>query len=147
MGSERGNFAAFTAALRTTAKAMSPPEHFEVNDDYARFRPVGAVSFESGLQLLREAIIYSRKNRLRKLLINVTNLTGFTPPTTLERLTLGKQIAEDGMSAVRIAMVAQEEMLDPRRFGVTVARNRGLITNAFACEEEAVRWLLDPKAK
>ena len=33
-------------------------------------------------------------------------------------------------------------MLDPDRFGITVARNRGLFANVFTSETEALAWLL-----
>jgi hypothetical protein len=32
-------------------------------------------------------------------------------------------------------------MIDPRKFGVTVARNRGLVSNIFTTEAEARVWL------
>ena len=40
-----------------------------------------------------------------------------------------------------------ELLLDPARFGMTVARNRGLFMSSFTSEPEALRWLLDPKAE
>ena len=44
-------------------------------------------------------------------------------------------------------MVALPEMIDPGRFGITVARNRGFFADVFDSEEEAVEWLLDPEAE
>ena len=41
------------------------------------------------------------------------------------------------MAAVKVAMVVRPELIDPERFGVTVARNRGLFSNAFSSESEA----------
>jgi hypothetical protein len=38
------------------------------------------------------------------------------------------------------------EFMDPELFEVTVARNRGLFGNVFDSEEEALKWLLDPRA-
>jgi hypothetical protein len=32
-------------------------------------------------------------------------------------------------------------MIDPAKFGVTVAANRGLVSNVFTTEAEAVAWL------
>jgi hypothetical protein len=40
-------------------------------------------------------------------------------------------------------LVVNQEMIDPDRFGVTVAMNRGLNGNVFSTEEEAIAWLLD----
>jgi hypothetical protein len=42
-------------------------------------------------------------------------------------------------------MVARAEMIHPHKFGVTVARNRGLVSNIFPTESEARAWL-DAKA-
>jgi hypothetical protein len=38
-------------------------------------------------------------------------------------------------------MVARAEMIDPEKFGVTVAANRGLVSNIFTTELEARAWL------
>jgi hypothetical protein len=38
-------------------------------------------------------------------------------------------------------MVARAEMIDPRKFGVTVAANRGLMSDIFTTEAEARAWL------
>jgi hypothetical protein len=43
--------------------------------------------------------------------------------------------------AVRIAVVAKPEMIDPHMFGITVANNRGLISDAFTSEADALAWL------
>lgn len=40
-----------------------------------------------------------------------------------------------------LAMVARPEMIDPERFGVTFAANRGLVGGVFVSEAEAVAWL------
>jgi hypothetical protein len=34
-------------------------------------------------------------------------------------------------------------MVDPDKFEVTVARNRGLMGNVFDSEQDALRWLLN----
>jgi hypothetical protein len=40
-------------------------------------------------------------------------------------------------------MVVRPELMDPERFEVTVARNRGLVGNVFHSEKEALAWLLE----
>jgi hypothetical protein len=42
---------------------------------------------------------------------------------------------------LRLAVVARPEMIDPHQFGVTVAANRGLVSNIFTAEAEAIAWL------
>ena len=42
----------------------------------------------------------------------------------------------------RAALIALPNMIDPERFGETVARNRGADARIFASEAEAVAWLI-----
>ena len=42
--------------------------------------------------------------------------------------------------AVRLAMVARPEMIDPQKFGVTVAANIGLNADVSTSDEEALHW-------
>ena len=122
---------------------MNTPEYFQLAEDYACYRPVGQVSFPQAIELVSTAIEYSRDNQIRKLLVDTTELTGFHPPTTLERFELGERCAIAAKGAVKVALVARPEMLDPERFGVTVARNRGMLANAFDSESEAMEWLMN----
>ena len=41
---------------------------------------------------------------------------------------------EGGRGGVCLAMVARQEMIDQQKFGVTVAANRGLVSNIFTTE-------------
>jgi preprotein translocase subunit YajC len=42
-------------------------------------------------------------------------------------------------------MVARAEMIDPKKFGVTVAANSGLVGDVFESEEKALAWLRSVK--
>jgi hypothetical protein len=123
------------------------PERFEIGEGHAIHRPEGSVSFQEAGELLSQAIVYCRENGIRRLLIDTTKLTGFGPIDTAERYTIGERLARAAMAAVKVAMVVRQELLDPARFGITVARNRGLFSNAFTSESEAWEWLLDPNAE
>jgi hypothetical protein len=68
-------------------------------------------------------------------------------PGTVERFYYG-QFAADAVSAKRgmspaprFAYVLTEPVLDPHRFGETVARNRGMIVRAFSNPRDALQWL------
>lgn len=126
---------------------MDVPEHFEIGEGHALHRPRGNVSFQEALELLSEAVVYCRENGIQRLLIDTTKLTGFGAPGTVERFSLGERLARDARAAVKVAMVGRPEVLDPSRFGITVARNRGLFSSAFSSESEALKWLLDPNAE
>ncbi len=120
---------------------MDTPEHFALADGYARYCPVGQVTLQQGVNLLSIAIAYARERAIQRLLIDSTGLTGFDPPTTLERFTLGGQIARAAQGAVKVALVVPAVMIDPKKFGLTVARNRGMVGEVFTSEAEALEWL------
>lgn len=62
-------------------------------------------------------------------------------PTTLERYEISMR-ALDLPKGVRIAMLPRLDVIDPQRFGESVARNRGLAFSVFSDESAAVAWLL-----
>ena len=68
-------------------------------------------------------------------------LTGFSSPDTFQRFLAAVEWADEAKGSMCLAMVARAEMIDPRKFGVTVAANRGLVSNIFTTEVEARTWL------
>ena len=77
------------------------------------------------------------------LLIDVRKITG-RMPTMLERYDFGVHIAEQYLTSeprVRLALLGQEPMIHPERFGELVARNRGADARVFTDESLAVDWL------
>ena len=123
------------------------PERFEIGEGHAIHRPEGNVSFHEAGEVLSQGIVYCRENGIRRLLLDTTKLSGFGPIGTAERFAIGETLARAAMAAVKVAMVVRPELLDPELFGITVARNRGLFSNAFPSESEALKWLLDPSAE
>ena len=122
---------------------MNSPLYFEVMDQYAAYEPVGEVSFDEALRLVTEAIIYARENSIRRLLVDTTQLTGFGPPSTTERFSMGETFAREGQSKVVLALIARPEMIDENRFGMIVARNRWLHCDVFQSKAEAIAWLTE----
>ena len=100
------------------------------------------------LQLL-EAIALHQSN---KALVDGRNLVG--EPTTMERFYYGDFAAQTVASfakrgaprAIQFAYVLREPVLDQRRFGETVAANRGMWVKMFDSHEEALLWLGIPPA-
>jgi hypothetical protein len=121
---------------------MDTPEQFETAEGYACYGPVGVISLQKAVNLVSLAITYARERQIKKLFIDTRGLTGFDPPTTLELFTLGGQFARAARGAVKVAFVARPELIDPPKFGLTVARNRGMIGEVFTTEAEALAWLL-----
>ncbi len=117
------------------------PDHFEVVAGRALFRPVGCHSLQAAVELVNDALAYSRAHGIRELMVNGIRVTGFEPPSLAERYFLVDKWALTARGAVRMAMVIRPEMIDPQKFGVTVAYNRRLIADVFVEEGEALAWL------
>ena len=114
---------------------------FIVEGGRGHYRPAGTVSFGEVVSLVGAAIAAARSHQARDLLVDTTALTGFPPPDTLQRFSAVEAWAKEASGKVRLAMVARPEMIDPQKFGVTVAANRGMASNIFPTEGEALAWL------
>jgi len=124
---------------------MRKLEHFELKKGYAVFCPLGEVSFDEMATLINRAVIVCRKQKIGKLLIDSTRLSGFQLPEISERYNLAERIAFDAASLVKIAHVASHEWITSGEFGVQVARNRKLDIKNFEKESTALEWLLQPE--
>jgi hypothetical protein len=92
--------------------------------------------------LISRAVVLCRKQKIGKLLIVSTGVTGFHPPEISERYNFVERIASDAASLVKIAHVASPEWVRSGKFGVMVAKNRGLDAENFHTESAALEWLL-----
>jgi hypothetical protein len=119
---------------------MSVPENFEVVDGIAYYRPVGSVTFPESMVVVERGIFACHEINVKKILIDLTKLTGFESLNTLERYQVGERMAVVAKGVV-IAFVMRPEMIDPSNFGALVAANRGARGHAFALETEALAWL------
>ena len=126
---------------------MIAPEHFEMMEGYCCYRLSGHGSLAEAASRVVKVIKFAQGQGMRKLLIDTTKWTGHGPPDTLERYTVAGEFAKAAAAAVKIAMVVRPEMMDPEKFEVTVATNRGLSGNVFDSEKEALAWLLDPNSR
>ena len=124
---------------------MHAPEHFEIVEDTGIFRPAGRVSLDQAVQMVSSAITFARDQNIRRLLVVTSALSGFEAPSTVTRFEFVQKWACASGGVVRVALVARPEMIDPQRFGITVAANRGLIGNVFVSEPEAMAWLQSVK--
>ncbi len=120
---------------------MDDPDNFVLVEGRGLYRPAGSVSFDKAVALVRAAIAAARENQVRGLLVNTTGLTGFSAPDLFERFLAAVAWAEESRGGVHLAMVARAEMIHPQKFGVLVAANRGLVSNIFTTEDEALAWL------
>jgi hypothetical protein len=121
---------------------MEPaPDHFEVVGERGFYRPAGCMSLAEAVALVDAVLAYARARGIKELVVNGILVTGFDPPTISERYFLVEKWALTAHGAVRMAMVLRPEMIDPEKFGVTVAFNRRLIADVFLDEGAAVAWL------
>jgi hypothetical protein len=120
---------------------LDAPDGFSTEGSRGVYRPAGLVSFGEAVARVRAAVSAACACRAEDLLVDTTGLTGFPAPDTFQRFLAAVAWADEAAGRVRLAMVARPEMIDPNKFGVTVAANRGLVSNIFATEAEARGWL------
>lgn len=126
---------------------MKRLQHFEERKGYAIFCPVGQASFAEGIELISRAVLRCRKQKIEKLLIDSTGLPECRPPGISEQYLLVEKITADAQSLVTIAHVASPDWIRFGKFGLMVAKNRGLNVMNFHSETEALKWLLAPATK
>ena len=120
---------------------MNELDSFVLENGRGIYRPVGTVSFDEAVALVRAAIATARRNQARELLVDTTELVGFPSPNTFQRFLAAVEWADEASGSLYLSMVARPEMIDPQKFGTLVASNRGLMNNIFPTEAEAVAWL------
>ena len=114
----------------------------EIRDDFAIARLCGIVSLNEAVRLIADALATAREEKVHRLLVDASNLSGFEPPTVVDRFYIIREWAEVARGFAGLALVVKAEMIDPQKFGVTVGLNAGLNSNVFASESEAIAWLL-----
>jgi hypothetical protein len=118
--------------------ADCPSATFEREGSWVVVRGRGRGDVSWFLRLLRDAAAATRTEPTRALLIDVREFSA--PLTDLDRYDIGLVGASEGI-AVPCAVVLSEAMLDPRRLGETVARNRGVNARGFGSLGDARAWL------
>jgi hypothetical protein len=121
---------------------MIAPPSFQVDEACAFYRPEGRVLLSEAIELMSASIAYASENQIGKILVDSTRLTGFPPLNTSARFWMVERFVAAAKSVVKVAVLARSEMIDPDRFGVTVAKNLGLQANVFDSEADALAWLL-----
>src|SRR5688500_504184 len=125
--------------------ALDLPENLSIEKDgYATYRPRGRYTFDQTVGMIDKALVYCRDSGIRGLLVNISEVTGFPPPTTIQRLDFASKWADTAGGKVALSLIARPELIDPDKIGVTMARNRGLFSDVFSSdsEPEAIEWIL-----
>jgi hypothetical protein len=121
----------------------------EIHDEAGLLNAVatGRFSLKEAQRTFLEMLEVVALHKTRKVLLDGRKLIG--NPQTMERFYYGEfaaesvvEFAERGMSrATQFAYVLREPVLDPKRFGETVAVNRGMRVKVFDSPAEALQWL------
>jgi hypothetical protein len=75
-----------------------------------------------------------------KLLIDTTGYD--VKASTVDRFLLGERGQIFACYRIKVAFFSRPEQIDPQKFGVLVARNRGVNVDAFTDFQAAEEWLL-----
>ncbi len=125
-------------------RIIADPTQLQRAESFATFRLGNVHAFHETEQLLVGAIVQARERGETELIVDITGLTGFAPPTLSARHSLARTWAAASQGQVRLAVVARSAFVDPQKFGVVAAANFGLHGDVFVTEAEAVAWLREP---
>ena len=112
----------------------------------------GEFSDEEGKRTFLEILGTSERLGIDKILIDGAQVTGNI--NIIQRFFYGEFVAQTTLDLrmrsnhyPQLAYVLKEPVLDPNRFGETVAVNRGAFCKAFDNIHEALAWLKAPLTK
>jgi hypothetical protein len=100
----------------------------------------GSLAFDAALRLLKQVCDTAAEKRVNSILVN--GLAVYGELSTLERYSLGVEVAayfQQRQLNARLAFVGKPPAMDG--FGVRVGQNRGLTTEMFSSQQEALTWL------
>ena len=123
--------------------ATNLTEHLEVRVDTAFLKLAGCVPVEAAVDAVTRAIIAMRGRGIRRLLVDGSRLTGFSSPSVADRYFISRCWAEAAEKQVALALVLQQHLIDPDRFGIVVATNLGMRANVFSSPADAEEWLFN----
>lgn len=124
--------------------------HFDMKiaSGFLEVTTAGEFSLKEATRTFREILDAVARHSVAKVLFDGRKIRG--EPATLDRFLYGEFAAEavvrhilehSGAGAPQFAYVLEEPVLDRRKFGETVAVNRGMWVRSFDNLEEARAWL------
>ena len=119
---------------------LTPPEFVERIGQRAFYRPVLAGNFQEALGLCTAAIRWAREQGCSDMLVNVYGISGIESLTTFMRYEVAVAWAQ-AAGALRVALVVPDNLMDPQKFAMLMAHNRGVNGDVFTNEAEALQWL------
>lgn len=115
--------------------------------DLLNVKATGKFSLREAKRTFVEILEAVARHKIKRVLFDGRKLVG--KPETMERFYYGefaahmvRDFAQRGvLTSTQFAYLLKEPVLDPGRFGETVAVNRGMLVKAFDRPEDALRWL------
>ena len=136
----------YLACGETVVDNMGILEQMQFDSGLLHVVVTGEFSLEEAKRNFLEVVGAVVQYRAAKVLFDGRMLKG--NPEAMERFYYGEFAANETMRLVkkhglfpRFACVIHEPLRDPRRFGETVAVNRGMNIKVFETPEEAFEWL------
>ncbi len=116
----------------------------DVRPDYVCLSCTGVFCIEDFLHVFDKGFSIAADKKLSAILVDIRGLKGCM--ATMQRFNIGEavpKIQRKYPPVIGIAIVGDEPMVDPERFGETVAVNRGAAGKVFTDIDEARTWLND----
>ena len=114
--------------------------HLEEKPDYLVARLTGAGAPGEVSQRFELIAEHCKRANEDKLLIDTTGFD--VKVSTADRFLLGERLGIFARYKIKVAFVCTPEQVDPQKFGMLVARNRGVSVDTFTDYHAAVNWLL-----
>jgi len=119
---------------------------FNVNNSYLSVTVSGHFSLSEAKIMYTDALEYLLENDLSKLFFDVFKVKGEV--ATMDRYYFGEFAAFEslkfigkGLRKIAVTVCGEEPIIDPRRFGEIVARNRGLNLKVTTDKNESLQFL------
>jgi hypothetical protein len=107
---------------------------------YLAARFIGAGERGEALQQVESIAEHCKRTKNNKLLIDITRLDAKV--SLVDRFFAGERLSIFARNGIKVAVVARPEQVDPQKFGILVARNRGVNVDGFSDFQAAEEWLL-----
>ncbi|HLY08461.1 MAG TPA: hypothetical protein VKW04_04045 [Planctomycetota bacterium] len=111
---------------------------FEERDRFIEVRFLGGFSVDRFNRQAEAASKACREKQKSRMLVDLSLLDAQL--STLERYELASHAVRVS-AGLKVALVVAPAFLDPNKFGILVAQNRGLTVDAFTDRQKALEWL------
>jgi len=119
---------------------------FVIKNSYLSVTVSGHFSLSEAKIMYADALEYLLKNNISKLFFDAFRVKGVV--TTMDRYYFGEFAAFEslkyigkGLKKISVSICGEEPIIDPRRFGEIVARNRGLNLKVTTNKNESLQFL------